>query len=202
MEVVWANRRREDCVGCEGGEQRGAMVALLEDFRKKYGERFKYSCTVDGEGTFIDAGAIARVTQPTPSPSALAPAPVQGQQAWGLWPTAGTSQKSNAVSQPVATVNSDTCSYHSPKELVVSDEHDPHAGADSKPCQCKDTDGNPVRGGKNLLMISGPEGFVKHFTGAKVWGGGKEMQGPVKGVIGDLKKQNRSLGEDWLVLKM
>ncbi|KAH6840967.1 hypothetical protein B0I37DRAFT_385694 [Chaetomium sp. MPI-CAGE-AT-0009] len=202
MEVVWANRRREDCVGCEGGEQRGAVVALLEDFRKKYGERFRYSCTVDGEGTFIDAGAIARVTRPTPSPSAPAPASAQGQSAWGLWPAGGKSQKSNAVSQPVATVNSDACSYHSPKELVVSDEHDPHAGTDSEPCKCKDADGNPIQGGKNLLMVSGPEGFVKHFAGAKVWGAGKEMQGPVKGVIGDLRKQNPSLGEDWLVLKM
>ena len=51
-------------------------------------------------------------------------------------------------------------------------------------------------------MVSGPEGFVKHLAGAKVWGAGKEMQGPVKGVIGELKKQNPSLGEDWLVLKM
>ena len=202
MEVVWANRRREDCVGCEGGEQKGAIVALLEDFRKRYPDRFRYSCTVDGEGSFIDAGTIARVTQPTPSPSASALTPSQSQSAWGLWPLGGTSQKSNVVSQSAPTVNSDACSYHSPKGLVVSDESDPHAGTDSEPCQCKDADGHSVRGGKNLLMISGPEGFVKHLAGAKVWGAGKEMQGPVKGVIGELKKQNPGLREDWLVLKM
>lgn len=202
MEVVWANRRREDCVGCDGGEQRGAVVAMLEEFRSKYEGRFKYSCTVDREGTFIDAGTIARVTQPTPSPSAPALALTKGQSAWELWPSRGTSQKSIAISQPASTVNSDACSYHSSKELVVSDESDPHAGADSRPCQCKDINGSPVRGGKNLLMVSGPEGFVKHLAGAKVWGAGKEMQGPVKGVIGDLTKQNPSLGEDWLVLKM
>jgi hypothetical protein len=202
MEVVWANRRREDCIGCEGGEQRGAIVALLEDFRKKYGDRFRYSCTVDGEGTFIDARTIARVAQPATSPSAPASTPAQTQSAWGLWPLSGTSQKSTAVSQPATTVDSDACSYHSPKGLVVSDESDSHADTDSEPCQCKDADGHSVRGGKNLLMVSGPEGFVKHFAGAKVWGAGKEMQGPVKGVIGDLKKKNQGLGEDWLVLKM
>jgi hypothetical protein len=69
MEVIWANRRREDCVGCGGREgegrggeekQTGAVVALLEEFRRKYAGRFTYSCTVDEESSFIDAATVVR----------------------------------------------------------------------------------------------------------------------------------------------
>jgi hypothetical protein len=199
MDVVWANRRREDCVGCEGGEQKGAVVEMLEEFRRKYGERFRYSCTVDEEASFIDAGAIARLARV--SPPAQTPAPAPRQSAWGLWSSAG-SQHSVAVPPPAAPVNADNCSYHSAKKLVVSDEKDAARGADGELCQCKDIDGNPVKGGKNLLMFSGPDGFMAHYVGAKVWAGGKELQGPVKGVVGDLKRKYPSLGGDWLVLKM
>ncbi|KAK4127499.1 hypothetical protein N657DRAFT_661605 [Parathielavia appendiculata] len=155
MEVVWANRRREDCVGCDGGEKKGPVVAMMEELRTRYGERFRYSCTLDEEGsTSVRAGAGA--------------APVN----LGI------------------------------VKLVVSDDKDTPAGADGQRCQCKDGEGNPVKGGKNLLMFSGPDGFMAHYVGAKVWAGGKELQGPVKGAVGDLKRKYPSFGEDWLVLKM
>lgn len=198
MEVVWANRRREDCVGCEGdGEKQGPVMAMLEDFRKKYGERFKYSCTVDEEGSYIDAGAVVRAA------GELAPAPTPGQPSWGFWSAGGTPQKSGAavpLARPVTDASA--CHYHSPRRLVSSDERDLPADTDREPCRCKDIDGNPVRGGKNLLMVSGPEGFIAHFTGPKVWRDGKELQAPVGGVIGELKRKYPDLGENWLVLKM
>jgi ferredoxin-NADP reductase len=198
MQVVWANRRREDCVGCEGGEEKGAVVEMLEDFRRRYGERFRYSCTVDEEGSFIDAGAITRLAQV--APPAQPPAPAR-RSTWGLWSSAG-GRDSPAVSPPAAPVNADDCSYHSAKKLVVSDEKDAAKATDGGLCQCKDIEGHSVKGGKNLLMFSGPDGFMAHYVGAKVWAGGKELQGPVKGVVGDLKRKYPSLGEDWLVLKM
>ncbi|KAK4152950.1 hypothetical protein C8A00DRAFT_44082 [Chaetomidium leptoderma] len=197
MEVVWANRRREDC---DSRGKQGAVAALLEGFRKEYGDRFRYSCTVDEEGSFIDAGTIARATgASTPTP----PAPGQ-QSSWGAWPVGGAGQKSSAVSSPPpdTSTTSGTCRYHAPKRLASSDDRDVPGSAVSERCQCKDINGNPVRGGKNLLMVSGPDGFIAHFAGPKVWGAGKELQGPVKGVVGDLKRKYPTLGEDWLVLKM
>ncbi|KAL2195023.1 hypothetical protein P885DRAFT_41467 [Corynascus similis CBS 632.67] len=197
MEVIWANRRREDCLGCgesRDGQQQGAVVTLLEEFRRRYGERFRYSCTVDEEGSFITAGTVARVTGASGRAAGL------GWKAWGLWSTgSATNTKAEAVS---AIIDSSACTYHSANRLVSSDDSDPLAGASKRSCQCKDVDGNHVQGGKNLFMISGPDGFVAHLAGVKVWHDGKQRQGPVMGVFGDLARRKPSLGEEWLVLKM
>ncbi|KAK3308189.1 uncharacterized protein B0T15DRAFT_523745 [Chaetomium strumarium] len=198
MEVVWANRRREDCVGCggdDGGGKQGVIVALLEDFRRRYGDRFRYSCTVDEEGSFIDAGTIIRSTEVSTSAGA------GSSPSWRFW---SRTSPDNSVGSPAAamSVHSDACTYHSPKKLVTSDDRDPPAGSNTEQCQCEDGEGNRIAGGKNLLMVSGPEGFIAHYAGAKVWGAGKELQGPVKGVISQLKRTYPTLGEDWLVLKM
>ncbi|KAL8855424.1 MAG: hypothetical protein Q9178_007936 [Gyalolechia marmorata] len=37
--------------------------------------------------------------------------------------------------------------------------------------------------GKKLIMVSGPDGFVEHFAGPKVWKEGKELQGDLGGVL-------------------
>lgn len=37
---------------------------------------------------------------------------------------------------------------------------------------------------RGLIMISGPDGFVAHHAGAKVWGpGGRQLQGPLGGIL-------------------
>ncbi|OQN98189.1 hypothetical protein B0A48_15465 [Cryoendolithus antarcticus] len=43
--------------------------------------------------------------------------------------------------------------------------------------------------GRKILFVSGPEGFVKHWAGPKVWANGVEVQGPLGGVLAtaDLK---------------
>ncbi|KAL9593436.1 MAG: hypothetical protein Q9179_005881 [Wetmoreana sp. 5 TL-2023] len=37
--------------------------------------------------------------------------------------------------------------------------------------------------GKKLILISGPDGFVEHFAGPKVWKQGRELQGDLGGVL-------------------
>ncbi|KAI4139134.1 MAG: hypothetical protein LQ341_004336 [Variospora aurantia] len=37
--------------------------------------------------------------------------------------------------------------------------------------------------GKSLILISGPDGFVEHFAGPKVWREGKELQGTLGGML-------------------
>ena len=50
--------------------------------------------------------------------------------------------------------------------------------------------------GTRLILISGPDGFVKHYTGPKAWKNGKEVQGPVGGVLKNLNT------EGWVVHKL
>ena len=48
--------------------------------------------------------------------------------------------------------------------------------------------------GRKLILVSGPEGFVSHYAGPKMWQGGIERQGPLGGV---LKKLDLSGWEVW-----
>jgi hypothetical protein len=50
--------------------------------------------------------------------------------------------------------------------------------------------------GKNIMFISGPEGFVKNWAGPKEWQNGKQMQGPLGGVLAKLDLK------DWEIVKL
>ena len=92
---------------------------------------------------------------------------------------------------------SDNCQFHSPVLLAASSERDDkEKKAAGAKCECGPS------GGKNLLMVSGPDGFIEHFVGPKRWYGGKELQGPVRGVVGDLTRKKPKTWDDWLVLKL
>ena len=43
--------------------------------------------------------------------------------------------------------------------------------------------------GSKLVIVSGPDGFVKHYAGSKVWSGGQEIQGALGGVLKDIIPQ-------------
>lgn len=40
--------------------------------------------------------------------------------------------------------------------------------------------------GKKLILVSGPEGFISYMVGPKLWADGKELQGPLRGIIKEL----------------
>ncbi|KAM5480687.1 mitochondrial peripheral inner membrane protein [Microsporum audouinii] len=39
---------------------------------------------------------------------------------------------------------------------------------------------------KKLIIISGPDGFVSYLAGRKMWQDGREAQGPLRGILGEL----------------
>ena len=86
------------------------------------------------------------------------------------------------------------CQLHNQKQHAVLSEFE----EERKSCVC---DQSTPRG-KNLFFVSGPEGFVSHFAGAKTWLNGMEAQGPVGGILGRLQHGNSSFARDWLVLKL
>ncbi|EDN09690.1 conserved hypothetical protein [Histoplasma mississippiense (nom. inval.)] len=51
-------------------------------------------------------------------------------------------------------------------------------------------------GGTKLILISGPDGFISYLAGPKMWSGGKEIQGPLEGLIRQLDLK------DWSVRKL
>ncbi|EEH50133.1 oxidoreductase [Paracoccidioides brasiliensis Pb18] len=50
--------------------------------------------------------------------------------------------------------------------------------------------------GKRVILISGPDGFISYLAGPKVWSGGQELQGPLRGIIRQLDLK------DWSVWKL
>ncbi|KAK2032095.1 oxidoreductase FAD-binding domain-containing protein [Colletotrichum zoysiae] len=54
----------------------------------------------------------------------------------------------------------------------------------------------------NVLVVSGPEGFVQAYAGAKLWRDGGQLQGPVGGMLGALQRKTPGLLQDWIVLKL
>ncbi|KAF3000953.1 hypothetical protein E8E13_009097 [Curvularia kusanoi] len=50
--------------------------------------------------------------------------------------------------------------------------------------------------GSKLIIVSGPDGFIEHWAGRKVWADGREVQGPLGGVL-----KGMDLG-DWKVFKL
>ncbi len=52
--------------------------------------------------------------------------------------------------------------------------------------QITNQDGTPRR---KVILVSGPEGFVNAFAGPKTWQGGREVQGPVGGLLKKIDPQ-------------
>ena len=88
------------------------------------------------------------------------------------------------------------CQLHDQRLHMGLSEFEPT----TPPCIC--TTSEQSQPGKNLFMVSGPEGFIAHYTGPKVWLAGVETQGLVSGVAGELLRKHPWLASDWLVLKL
>ncbi|KAM0256362.1 hypothetical protein ACHAQJ_005013 [Trichoderma viride] len=96
--------------------------------------------------------------------------------------------------QGLTAITTPGCRLHDSSMLEMAPEFETPATADD--CKCG------VGAGKNLLMISGPDGFVAHYAGPKRWLGGQQIQGPVGGVAAQLQKRYPWLADAWLVLKL
>jgi hypothetical protein len=223
VELVWANRKRADCVACEALQdaqkaatlakthqqaalvvasnaapnqppsrqadtdewdqnQPGSIVAQLAEIKARHGANFTVKCVVDEERTLIDDKVIL--------------------DAWGA-----VSARTGVTSTTTRAAN-ERCRFHSQRlvaglagrDLPRKTDSDSGNGTEAYPdvCLCP-----PDGRGKNLLMVSGPDGFVSHFAGPKVWANGLELQGAVGGRIGTLLRRNPgALGSRWLVLKL
>jgi len=51
-------------------------------------------------------------------------------------------------------------------------------------------------GGDRLLFVSGPEGFVNYWAGPKQWANGREIQGPLGGILSSFDLRG------WKVVKL
>lgn len=57
-------------------------------------------------------------------------------------------------------------------------------------------DSSEATSGSRVVLVSGPEGFIRYWAGAKVWSDGREQQGPLGGALSKLNLR------DWKVYKL
>lgn len=198
VRILWANRSAADCAGCARaaqamrrsgwlwgrrggttdpavGEEPSVIVRQLRALQTAYeakGRTLEMKCAIDEEGGVFGAQDITDAV--------------------------GRSKR-------LATHSSSSCYFHNQEQLVYStDENDaliskPGGEKISAEGQCACVGG--VGGGKNLFMISGPDGFVNAYVGPKIWADGAERQGPLGGLIAELMRKGPGAWEDWLILK-
>ncbi|KAI1322515.1 hypothetical protein F5Y16DRAFT_38498 [Xylariaceae sp. FL0255] len=206
ISILWANRQAADALGREqqpvksnswlrswfSGYSRSvvqeagrrvdshsSLALQIQDLKRRHGPRFEISYFVDEEGSFIRERDIhAALISPDPSAA-----------------------KSGIGLSPLVD---DKCTWHSPIAVqTLPDDNDASrfsgGTTDSNPCTCDQGGKKP---GANLLCVSGPDGFIQAYAGAKRWHEGHEMQGPVCGIIGRILETKSSEKGRWLVLKL
>ncbi|KAI8163382.1 Cytochrome c mitochondrial import factor CYC2 [Colletotrichum sp. SAR 10_65] len=148
------------------------LVALKES----YGDKLDVRVVVDQEGTRVGEQDLS---------TALAQA----------------GSKKREGPPPVST---EGCKFHSQTAHLGMVDGAPNAGkwflSKDEDCACVPKEGAAI--GKNVFVISGPEGFVQAYAGPKIWRDGGQLQGPVGGLLGAMQKGNPDLLKDWIVLKL
>lgn len=213
MEIIWASRSRADCAGCPrllprkdagrgfrgwlpasaaGGSASSAgdqdpegfehpVVRELRELQAAFrslGHELEVRCVADDEAGAISGADVTRA--------------IEG------------SHKASPTTTADMPAGRTSCYYHSQK-LLQHSTHESDAGLKgqgatdntARECAC----GGKGANGTNLLMISGPDGFISAYVGPKVWADGAERQGPVGGLVCTLMLKNPKAWEDWLILK-
>ncbi|KAI0020283.1 hypothetical protein F4780DRAFT_779637 [Xylariomycetidae sp. FL0641] len=174
VSILWANRHAADALGRDSSSSApsSSLATQLRALRARHGARLRVAYFVDEEGSYIDARTLANALSTTSTTSNPPPPP----------PTAAT-----------------TCPWHDPALLAQQADAEDALRADA--CACRQ-EKKQTKTKKNLVFVSGPDGFVAALAGPKRWAAGRELQGAVGGALGRLLGPGAGWGEQWLVLKL
>lgn len=173
LHILWANRRREDAAGGESSTSTRAAAA---------------------QGTwskiFWAAGQAARQRQHASPSSSLAPhhpAPIVSEINHLKQASQGKITLDYFIDEENSFITYDLLrtylAAHSPHSQQPPAPTPTPTQSETQPQPQPPTPkGTPKP--KNLLLISGPDGFIAHYAGPKIWAGGKKQaQGPLGGVL-------------------
>ncbi|CAK7204640.1 mitochondrial peripheral inner membrane protein [Sporothrix eucalyptigena] len=208
VSILWANRQPYDTIGLDTTST-SALNPIVRDIRAlqtRYGtDRMRVHSFVDAEQTMITEGAVRRAIEGSDGDS------TGGRAAW-YWPWSRASPKLSTVSSARQGPPADpSCVYHSARVLERLEADAARGSAKAKACSCSSKEATGAtsddrqgvgHGGKNLVLVSGPDGFISAWAGAKTWMGGQERQGPVGGILGHMAARDPQTFSNWQVLKL
>lgn len=182
IRILWANRRDIDSLG--RGELSGkatqrppnatsdSLTNQIVELARRHGDSFQVSYFIDDERRFIGVKDV----------------------------DAAMGYPGQSHRQAIFAATDKRCRWHSHEGLAATSDEDDKAAADSS-CTCRPHNMPREPIGRNLLCVSGPDGFIEAYAGSKRWFGGREIQGPVLGMLGSKKRMDPRM-DDWLVLKL
>lgn len=160
LRILWANRRREDSInGLESSSARLAQTGLVPKIRKLADEWQAESPSQPKKAT--EEGAA-----PPPPPSQ----------------TCLVEEVENLKARHGGKLIVDYFIDEEGSYISESLLRTYLSGID----QTANEDGTPRR---KVILVSGPEGFVNVFAGPKTWQGGREIQGPLGGLLKKIDPQ-------------
>lgn len=177
IHIVWASRKRADCEGgADGrnpnaweGHKPGCIVQELENLQQKFPGQLSVDYLVDEEGSFLDQKRISSLTKAVTGVKAGAP---NGQF---------VVRKEETHARRDGQMHLVLSEQQNKKRLLMEGQEQ----AD-KFSQVEDVRFGTWTG-SNLLFVSGPEGFINYIAGPKIWEGGKEGQGQLGGLLGQMR---------------
>ncbi|ORY71727.1 uncharacterized protein BCR38DRAFT_417839 [Pseudomassariella vexata] len=188
IHILWANRKSVDSVAREelagkvaktvkdsnslGYLSRSSLHDQILDSKNRHGDNLSLSYFVDDEKTFIGLKDIDAAM--------------------------GGSISSRKISK-LAPVDQN-CRWHSPAILSASTDEEDALQGTARDCACPSR--SPTSRGRNILCVSGPDGFIQAYVGPKRWFEGREIQGSVQGLVSSMKTMSKGGMDDWLVLKL
>ncbi|KAF2688535.1 hypothetical protein K458DRAFT_414278 [Lentithecium fluviatile CBS 122367] len=165
MCILWANRRREECVGGVSDEHIPANPVL--------------------QGGSWLRNLIGLGQPPAPQPSAVVP--VSHGKGVIVRELEALKERSRVATQESSVHQELSVQYYVDEEKTFIKPGDVakrlHVNA-------------PDEKGSRLILVSGPDGFIEHWAGKKLWVGGREVQGPLGGVLAQMDLK------DWKVFKL
>lgn len=149
MHILWANRRREDCIGGESDALQASTPGRISGWRSMLGLE-KPVITHDLATPSSNQGVIVRELEAIKDTSKL--------HGSGLRVEYFVDDEKNFI-EPV----------HIARHLKLSTQEDDASSKQGK-----------------VILVSGPDGFIEYWAGKKMWIGGREVQGPLGGVLSQM----------------
>ncbi|KAF4412068.1 Cytochrome c mitochondrial import factor CYC2 [Colletotrichum fructicola] len=208
--IFWAVRGREEVQGAAPAKQKGSKASSswgwnpFSGGKRAGGIQAEALSAEVGDASAVSRELLALKERYGDKLDVRVVVDQEGTRVGELDLSAALAQAGSKKREGPPPVSTEGCKFHSQTAHLGMVDGAPNAGkrflSKDEDCACVPKEGAAI--GKNVFVISGPEGFVQAYAGPKIWRDGGQLQGPVGGLLGAMQKGNPDLLKEWIVLKL